>query len=305
VVRRLARWHVPRSLSAGLLVSALVGLTVLAISAFAPPAEKWLNEAPRSIRDLQTKTLPARGKLADIQALADEVDELTKVEAAPQVQEVVVQPPGPLADFVGSLPSLLASAAVVVFLSYFLLASGDCLLQRAICCGRNLTERRRIVRIARHIQNDVSGYLTTVTLINTVLGIATGLALQLFGVPNPWLWGTMAGVLNFAPYMGALVSLFVLLVVGIMTFKLELLAFMVPGVFFALTVLEGQLITPLVLGRRMSLSPTVVFVSVIVWGWLWGGLGALMAVPIVTAFKVVCQHYPPLHYVHDFLRNNN
>jgi predicted PurR-regulated permease PerM len=254
---------------------------------------------------LQTKTLPARGKLADIQALADEVDELTKVEAAPQVQEVVVQPPGPLADFVGSLPSLLASAAVVVFLSYFLLASGDCLLQRATCCGRNLTERRRIVRIARHIQNDVSGYLTTVTLINTVLGIATGLALQLFGVPNPWLWGTMAGVLNFAPYMGALVSLFVLLVVGIMTFKLELLAFMVPGVFFALTVLEGQLITPLVLGRRMSLSPTVVFVSVIVWGWLWGGLGALMAVPIVTAFKVVCQHYPPLHYVHDFLRNNN
>jgi predicted PurR-regulated permease PerM len=247
--------------------------------------------------------MPAKGKLADIQALADEVDDLTKVDAAPKAQEVVLQSPSALADFVGNLPSFLASSAVVVFLTYFLLASGDCLLRRATCCGRTLTERRRIVTIARHIQNDVSRYLATVTVINILLGLATAIVLHMLGVPNHWLWGMVVAILNFAPYMGALVSLFVLMVVGITTFHMQVQAFLPALAFFVLTVVEGQLITPLVLGRRMSLSPTVVFVSVIVWGWLWGAMGALMAVPIVTGLKVVCEHYPPLHYVHAFLRN--
>ncbi len=304
MVRYLARRRIPKSLSAAIIVGAIMSVTTFAVLALAGPAEKWLNDAPRAIRGLQDNLLPAKGSMADIQELADEVNELAIVDAPKKTQSVVIQGPGLLENFVGGLPSLLASVGIVIFLSFFLMAAGDTILRKATRCGRSWSERRRIVSIARRVQSDMSKYLAAVTLINILLGAAVALAMHLLKMPNPLLWGVMVAVLNFAPYIGALVSAAVLTLVALSTFPTLAEALAVSGTFLTLTIVEGQLVTPAVLGRRMAINPAVVFVSVIIWGWLWGVAGALMAVPIVASLKVVCDHSPSLELFGSFLRDD-
>jgi predicted PurR-regulated permease PerM len=305
VVRYLAHWRIPKSLSAAVIVATIMSVAALAVFALAGPAEKWLNDAPRAIRGLQDDILPAKGPMADFQELADEVNELGRVDATKKTPSVVIKGPDMLENVVGNLPSMLASVGVVIFLSFFLMASGDSLLRKATRCGRSWSERRRIVSIARRAQSDMSRYLAAVTLINILLGAAVALSMHLLEMPNPLLWGTMVAVLNFAPYIGALVSAAVLTLAALATFPDIAEALAVPGTFLVLTILEGQVITPAVLGRRMALSPAIVFVSVIAWGWLWGIAGALMAVPITTSLKVVCDHLPTLGLFGSFLREDS
>lgn len=304
VVRRLHRAGVARSLAAGMLIVMIVGFAGLVGGTLAGPAEEWLRDAPRTIRQMQARLFNPRGALADIQALAEEVDGLATVDKRTAAPEVVVREDGILGAVVDTMPAFFGAAAIVVFLTFFLLASGDNLLRRITLCGRTWSERRRIVTIARHIQSELSRYLATVAMINTGLGIAVAAAMYGLDVPNPILWGAMVAVFNFAPYIGAMVSAAVLTMVGFTSFASLGDALLVPAAFVVLTILEGQLVTPTILGARMALSPTVVFVSVIVWGWLWGVAGALMAVPIVTTIKVVCRYFSPVQYLGTFLRND-
>lgn len=304
VVRALQRRHVPPAISAFVIIVASVWAVGFALNSLAEPAEAWLRDAPRSLRELHYELSRSEGRLANIQDLAEEVDQLAEGDPDPGTQPVVVKGPGVLDNVVGGLPAVTAFAGVVIFLTFFLLASGDSLLRRVTRCGRTWSERRRIVAIARQIQTELAVYLSTVTIINTVLGCAVALVMHLMDVPNPLLWGATAALLNFAPYVGALATTVLLALVGLTTFDSLAQAFAVPAAFLALTVAEGQVVTPAVLGRRMSLSPIFVFLSVIAWGWLWGVAGALMAVPIVTSVKVVCDHLPGLAPVSEFLRRH-
>jgi predicted PurR-regulated permease PerM len=303
-VRLMSRWRIPTKIGAMMLVVAMVVAVVAALSNLAGPANQWLNDAPTSIRELQKQVLASREHLENIQELADEVDQLKTTASANKPQAVVVTGPTVVESLVGGLPALATFLGIVIFLSYFLLASGDQLLRRATRCGRTWSDRRCIVTIARQVQSDLSRYLRTVTIINIALGISTATTMYALDVPNPLLWGVMAGLLNFAPYVGALVSATILTLVGLMTFSSLAAALSVPGAFLVLTILEGQLLTPAIVGRRMSLGPTIVFLSVITWGWLWGVAGALMAVPIVTTLKVVCDHVPKLKPVGHFLHHD-
>ncbi|HEX5787264.1 MAG TPA: AI-2E family transporter [Woeseiaceae bacterium] len=302
LVRGLNRFGLPNALSALMIVATLAGLLVLAIMALAEPAERWLTEAPRTVRELKAELFSGKSHLEGIQELADEVEELAQPREPDDAQPVVVKGPSVTENLLVGLPTAAAFIGLVMFLTFFLLASGDTLLRRMTRCGRTWTERRRIVLIARQIQREQSRYLATVTVINFTLGAVTGVAMYWLDVPNPILWGTMVALFNFAPYVGALASAAVLTVVGISTFDTLGDSLAPAAVFLVLTILEGQLITPTILGQRMSLSPLFVFLAVIVWGWLWGIAGALMAVPIVTSLKVICDHVPRLKYIGDFAR---
>lgn len=302
LVKSLKRIGIPTTLSAGVLVTTIVGLVIFAAGGLAGPAERWIKEAPQSVREFQSQAFEAQRELSGITELAKEVDELAGSDTPADAQEVVVKSPGVLTSIVGSLPSIAAYTGIVLFLTFFLLASGDTLLRRITRCGRTWTERRRIVSIARQIQSDLSRYLGTVTIVNLILGATVALVMHLLDVPNPLLWGAVAGLFNFAPYVGALATTLVLTVVGISTFDSLTDALVVPLSFFALTILEGQLITPTVLGRRLAVQPLIVFLAIIFWGWLWGVAGALMAVPIVTSLKVIADHVPRLSIVASFFR---
>jgi predicted PurR-regulated permease PerM len=304
LVRVLSRLGVPKALAALAIVMAMVGTLVLIVTLLAEPAGRWLEEAPRTVRELKQEMFSGKNQLDGIQELAEEVEGLAVPDAPGDAQPVVVQGPSVAENLLIGLPAVATFAGIVMFLTYFLLASGDTLLRRLTRCGRTWSERRRIVAIARQIQKDQSRYLATVTIINVALGSITGLAMYWLDVPNPFLWGTMVALFNFAPYVGAVVSASVLTVVGLSTFDTLGDSLAPAAVFLCLTILEGQLITPTILGQRLALSPIFVFLSVIVWGWLWGVTGALMAVPIVTSLKVICDHVPSLARVGDFVRGD-
>jgi len=305
LVRRMDRIGIVPRISAAMIMLALVGLVGLAIATLAEPAEQWLAEVPKTVRELKSQMIETKGKFAEIQELAEEVEEIASVESSNAPQSVVVEGPGILEGVLGGLPYIITGAAVVIFLTYFLLASGDGMLRRLTQCARTWTSRRRIVTIAREIQNDLSVYLGTVTIINMSLGALAAGILYLLEFPNPVLWGTMIGALNFAPYVGALVSTLVLTVVGLTNYETVGQGLTAPIAIFFLTTLEGQVITPSILGSRMSLNPTMVFISVLIWGWLWGVAGALMAVPIMTSMKVWCDHMPAQQHLSAFLRSDS
>ncbi len=291
VVRGLARVRVPRALGAGLVVATLVAILGGALWALGDPAAEWLERAPRSLAQAEVKLRPIKDPVKQVNQATEEVEKLTRVgESGPAPQQVEVKD-GDLAETLfGGARRLLAAAAVALMLLYFLLASGDRLLRRFIRVLESPDHRRRAVAITRRIQSDLSTFLATITLINLVLGLAVAAAMWWLGLPNPMLWGAMAAILNYVPYLGALIGIGVVGVVALLTFDTTLAIALPPLVYFGLTAIEGNLLTPLILGRRLILNPVAILLGLIFWGWLWGIAGAVLAVPLLVSLKVVGAH---------------
>lgn len=206
-----------------------------------------------------------------------------------------------MSTLVTQTQSFLTSLVVVIALVYFLLASGDLFLRKLVKVLPNFTEKKRAVEIFRRVEDDISHYLLTATLINAGLGTVTALALYLLGMPNVMLGGVMVALLNFIPYLGAVVNFIILAVVAILTFDDLSHALLVPSVFLILTTLEGQFITPTILGRSLTLSPVVIFIGLIFWMWMWGIAGAILAVPILAVIEIFCDSFEFLAPIGEFL----
>ncbi len=186
-------------------------------------------------------------------------------------------------------------------LLYFLLASGDLFLRKLVKVLPSLEDKKRAVEIARQIETEVSTYLSTVTFINAVLGLAVWGVMALIGVPNPLLWGVLAAVTNFIPYPGRDDHVRRARRVGFVTFNDLPHALLPPGAFLICNVLEAYVLTPMILGKRLTLNPVMIFVALSFWGWMWGIAGAVMAVPIMVVFKIFCDHSEPLAPIGEFL----
>lgn len=288
------RFRIPESASAGVLVFGVLLILVVAINYLAEPAEKWLQQAPEALHSLQSKLLPITEPIEQIRDVSKKVDKLTNISDDEQVQQVAFQKPTILDQMTENLPGLLASVAIVVFLSYFLLASGDNFLRKLAELGENFSRRRRIVTITKDVQKDLSAYLLTISIINITLGGCVAATMHFLGVPNAILWGTLAALLNFVPYIGAFVMAGILTLVGIMTFNSLADAFLLPLIYAGFSIVEGQLVTPSLIGRRLSLNTPIVFISLIFWGWIWGILGVLIAVPMLLTMKVFFDYIPSL-----------
>jgi len=291
LVRRLNRVGIPATVSAGAVVLLLVSTLLLGGALLLEPAKEWLRHAPTSVRQLALEFEQVKHPLEGINELSEEVGEMADLDGRkPKPQAVEINTPSALDRVMKAAPSVFASLVVTFLYTFFLLAGNNELSRRLLSFGKSWEAKRRLIRISREIHGEISRHLRTVTLINIGLGVSVGLVLWSLEIPNPSLWGTMVAILNFAPYVGALVGATVLAVVGAITFANLVDALIAPGIFLALTSLEGLLITPLILGRRLTLSPLMVFLSVIVWGWLWGVVGALIAVPLMSALKVTLAH---------------
>ena len=305
VVRLLKRYlRLPHGVGAAavlLLAVALVGGTMYGLSG---AAARWLDELPYAMIQIRDKVEDLRRPVEEVQEAAQRVENLAQGEPEAGEQQpvpVAVQGPSLTGIFLGGAVSLVTGLVVMIALLFFLLASGDTLLRQAVSIAPRLSDKRRVVEIARETEDDISYYLLTISLINAGLGVAVGTAMYLLGMPNPMLWGVMAGVFNFVPFLGAVVGIGIVALVALLSFDQFWSMLLPPLSYLFLTSFEAQFITPALLARRLTLNPVAVFVALIVWTWLWGVAGALLAVPLLATFKICCDHIEPLNPIGTML----
>ena len=294
LVRKLRSWHVPDIASAFILVATVVVLFGIGVLTLAGQAQRWLADAP-SVLARAGQLLPTeRGPFKHLKQASAAVQDITrdKDEVKPLAVEVTSQDTTVAA--IGVSTQFIGAAMIVFVLTFFLLAFNWQLLNQAVESRDSFSEKRSIVQLLRNVENGVSRYLFTVTLINCGLGLTVGVILWLMKIPNPVLWGVLVTTMNYVPHIGALICMAVLFLVGAVSHESLWYGLATAGVFALLTSLESYLITPLVLSRSLQLSPLAIILSILFWGWLWGIAGGLMAAPLLAMIKITCDQFESL-----------
>jgi predicted PurR-regulated permease PerM len=290
--------------SALLIVLIVIVVFCAAIFFLAGPVTEWVNQAPEISRKIQHRLAVLRSPVDIIAKASEQVNEIAESTSAEDVQKVVIQQPGMLTIAAASAVGGLTTAAVTFVLLLFLLSSGTMFYQKLIGILPTLGDKKRALSIAYDVERDVSHYLSTITLINCGFGAAVAVAMVLTGMPNPILWGVAAVLLNFVPYIGALAGIVMVGIVALISFDSLGYAIIPPLLYAACALVEGQFVTPLLLGRRLELNSVAIFLCVALWSWLWGIVGAIIAVPLLVAVKVFCDHFEGLNSVGEFLSGN-
>ncbi len=294
-VRRLARWRIPPAAGAGLVLS--VAATGCAIAAYelSAPIDHLIATAPAATRTAARKWRALAVPIEQIASVADEIADAARVErvhAPPST--VVVQGPSVSSRVFGTTEVLVASTVEVIVLLYSLLAVGDVLLLRVVHAIPQCRDRERIIGIARAAQRSVSAYLILTAVINVSEGLLVAGALAAIGMPTPLLWGTLVAVAEFIPYIGMFAMLGVLAIAGVTAFPSLPHALLAPAAYLAINFVQGNIVTPIVMSRRLTLNPVAIFISLGLWWWLWGIAGAFLSVPMLAGFKIVCDHVDAL-----------
>jgi predicted PurR-regulated permease PerM len=197
-------------------------------------------------------------------------------------------------SLVSAAPRMLASLLAVVLLAYFFLVYGQDLQRQAIARLPADRHKQITVDILRRIETDLSRYVLTISVINVCLGMVLTAALYWMGIAigDALLWGTLAALFNFVPYVGPLTGVALLAVVGVVAFDQPARMLVPPALYLTLHVTESMIVTPIVLGRRMTISPLVMLLWLMLWGFLWGVAGLLLAVPMLASIKIVADRVP-------------
>ena len=318
--RLLRRAKIPEAIAAGIVVFAPFAVLTVGIVFLADPATKWISGMPDIVAEVQEKIKKPIEEIKDakeaVEEIVDETQSSAAGKAAGKIGKLVKQDTAPqrghnkpsrltlvevLTQTFVVLSDVAWGAVIIFVLLYFLLATGSLLRENIILALPTLRDKKQALQVTSDVQHGVSDYLLTVILINLGLGVAIGIAMYVIELPNPALWGTMAALLNFIPYLGAIAGSVVVTIVGLVTFTMPVEALIAPCVYIMINSLEAYLVTPAILSRRLTINPIAVFLSVIFWGWIWGVPGALMAVPILASLKMVCNATDRLSLISQFL----
>ena len=301
VIRGMERFHIPAPVGAALVILGLLSTLGFGVYQLAGPTREWMAKLPQTARQIEGKLQDLKRSVREVSKAGEEVDRLTNLGGKEQIQRVEVRKPSLGETLLGPTQDFLVSAGVLVILLFFLLASGDLFLRKLVAVLPRLEEKKLAVEITRRIELDVSAYLLAITLINALFGTTVAIAMFFLGLPNPVLWGVMAGLLHFIPFLGAVVGISIVTLVALVTLDSTATILLVPTIYFALNLLEEYVVLPVVIGRRLMLNAVVVLLWLLFWAWLWGVPGALMAVPLLAIVKIVADHFDPLASLAEFI----
>ncbi len=299
IVRGLARLKIPLPVGAAFVLMGLLAVVGYGMSALATPAVGWLQKAPAGLAELQYKLLPVKKSVAQVTQASGEIEKLATADAETKTVEVKRHPITEML-FIRT-PEFIVSAVLLSILLYFLLVYDQVFIAKLVKLLPTLSDKKTAVGIAHDIEAQISRYLFTITAINACLGLAVGTAVALLGLRNPVMWGVMVALLNFVPYLGALTGIICMTIGATLSFDSLGYALIFPAVYLAFGALEGSFITPWVMGRSLTLNPVVILLSLTFWGWMWGIIGIILAVPILAAFKIFCAHIKPMEPLAEFL----
>ena len=304
-VKTLQRFHIPRAVSAFALLAIIgVPFTLLGTQLI-EPTQKWISRLPELSAtisnglDTVTETVappaaePPPKKKKGFFSFFSSDDEVTAPPPSPETKELSQRLMREGLDVVLSVlsatPLVITQFLTFVMVTLFLLIFGPNLYTQATEVLPQIKDKENAARLADNVQQELSRYILTVSLINSGLGIVVAAALWLAGVEDALLWGVMVGLLNFAPYVGALISVCILTIAGLVQYGFVWSALLPAAIYFTINMLEAQLVTPLVLGQHMRLNPLMLVLWLIVWGWIWGAMGVLLAVPLLVCLKLVAK----------------
>src|SRR5450432_1261402 len=301
-VRTLKRARIPYPIGAAIVVLSIVAVVGVGGYFLADPAQEWLTKAPQSVAAANVKIRKLRRPMEQVTKSADQMARAATIgSTTPRTQEVTLAGPTLMDRFVSTSASFLAGALETLVLLYFLLASGDLFLQKLTKMLPEFRDKKKAVAIARETETSISMYLSTVALINVLEGGVVTLVMWARGMPNPVLWGVLALFLEFVPYLGALLMVGVLTLAALATFEGIGHIVAMPASYLAINLLQAYVLTPLLLGKRLTLNPVAILMGLILWWVIWGVAGAFIAVPLLATFKILCDHIETLAPVGEFL----
>jgi predicted PurR-regulated permease PerM len=299
IVRILERLYVPRLLAALLLIFTLLGTATGLGTAISGPAATWAATLPTAIPRLQERLSFLEAPINTLQHFAQQLENFAGTRVSPEAAT-----PGAttlLTKVFSGTRSFASGFFTTLLFLFFLLLSGDIFLQRLVEIMPRFSSKRQVVDISKQIESDISAYLVTITAMNTAVGIATALVMSFTGVGDPILWGTVAFLLNFVPILGPVLGVVIFILAGLLTIDTLWLAMLPAGLYLGIHLIEGEIITPLLLARRFTLNPVLVILSLVFWFWMWGVPGAILSVPMLAITKIVCDRVRPLAAFGHFL----
>ncbi len=296
---RIEWFRIPRPVAALLTLIVAGGIAYLAFSLIAQPAANWMENAPQTIQRAERQLRKLQEPLKPFTDISNEMQDIQIVPQTPTPasRTVVVQQPGLAQSVLASVQTAVVQTGFIFILCYFFLITRGEFRMKFIAFQPTLRERVRAARVFRDMEKRVSGYIVTFSMINIVVGVGTGLACWQLGLPEPLMWGGLATMLNFIPFLGPAIMMGLLGLAGLATFNTLVEASFPVLAFMGISFLEANLITPTIVGRRMTLNPLAIILVVSFWIWIWGPVGGVIALPLLIMFKVICDHTPALRVV--------
>lgn len=284
----LERRHLPSPLAALVCVLLFLIAANIALAAIVVPATEFFRLLPTRIGRIQENLAPLLDLYSNLERYVNRT--LRQVATTPirQAPTAGVSPPSSILELAAtSAPAVLIQVFFAILVAFFFLSGWSRLRQRAITSRTSFGGAMATARVIQDVVDDVSSYLGTITAINITLGLLVAGALHLIGMPFPLMWGGIVALLNYVPYFGPVVAALLLIVGGLMTFADPLTALAPAALMYGMHLVEANAVTPLIVGHRLTINPVLILISISFWGWVWGTLGALLAVPLLIIWQTV------------------
>jgi predicted PurR-regulated permease PerM len=300
LVRLLERFYLPRALGAALSVVLVLAVCGGGISALAGPAASWAGRLPQAIPQVRDQLVFLKRPIEVVQAMSHRIEDMAGGSAA-DASGTSLRPSGLIRALFSGTATATSGLFTTLLILFYMLVSGETFLRRLVEILPRFRDKRAAVELSQHIERDVSAYLLTVTCINALVGCTTGVVMWVCGVDSPTLWGAVAFTLNFVPILGAMVGVVVFLMASILSLGVSWWAVLPVGLYLGIHIIEGEFATPMLLARRFTINPVAVILALVFWYWMWGVVGAILAVPLLAMTKIVCDDLRPLRAVGHLL----
>ncbi|WP_052207996.1 AI-2E family transporter [Sphingopyxis fribergensis] len=284
----LERRGLPSALSAFLALATFLAIINAALAIIVVPATGWFARLPDSIPRIQSNLAPLIDFYSTLQRFVDRTLMSVASGTEATAQAVAATAPTSVVDyFISSAPAAAIQLFFAVLVIFFFLSGWTRLRKGTIRRRGSFDGAMQTARVIQNVVDATADYLATITMINAILGLTVSLLLWALGMPSPFMWGGIVSICNFVPYLGPIVAAVLLGLGGLMTFDAVGLALLPATIFIGVHMVEANLITPLVLGKRLTINPLLILVSLSFWGWVWGTPGALLAVPLLLILQTV------------------
>ncbi|MBK8160908.1 MAG: AI-2E family transporter [Rhodospirillaceae bacterium] len=290
VFRLLTRAKIPTAIAALLTVTFLVAIVLIVCAPLTGSASDWVGKLPEAMSRLSDRLSLLSEPIDLVQRLLRHAEKATNGGST----TVAVQQFDLVGMVVGGLSAITDGLVTTGLILFFLLIAGDKFLRRLVELLPTFRQKRQAIDISQQIESDISAYLVTVTVMNVAVGIMVGIAMYVVGMSDPLLWAVLALVLNYVPILGPLAGIGIFLLAGFLSFDNSWFATLPAALYLFIHVIEGEIVTPLLLAKRFTLNPVAVILSLVFWYWMWGVPGAVLAVPMLAITKILCDRVQSL-----------